>query len=47
MTVEYVEFKGETLVGDAILKLENEISYYETINTCYVVDHKKKIIWKY
>lgn len=43
MTVEYVEFKGETLVGDAILKLENEISYYETINTCYVVDHKRKL----
>lgn len=43
MTVEYVEFKGETSVGDAILQLENEISYYETINTCYVVDHKRKL----
>lgn len=43
MTVEYVEFKGNTKVSDAIEKLENEITYYETINTCYVVDHKRKL----
>lgn len=43
MTVEYVEFKGNTKVKDAISQLENEITYYETINTCYVVDHKRKL----
>lgn len=43
MTVEYVEFKGNTRVDEAIEKLENEITYYETINTCYVVDHKRKL----
>lgn len=43
MTVEYVEFKGQTTVKEAVAKLENEITYYETINTCYVVDHKRKL----
>lgn len=43
MTVEYVEFKGQTTVKEAVSQLENEITYFETINTCYVVDHKRKL----
>ena len=43
MTVEYVEFNGQTTVKEAVSQLENEITYFETINNCYVVDHKRKL----
>lgn len=46
MTVEYAELKSELTVSDAIEVLRNEIEEYETIDSCFVVDSKRKIIGK-
>lgn len=44
MTVEYAEIKENLTIRQAVEKLRNEIEYYETINTCYVVNSERKLI---
>lgn len=44
MTVEYAELKEELTIKQAIEKLRKEIEYYETINTCFVVNAERKLI---
>lgn len=44
MTVEYAELKEELTIKQAIEKLKKEIEYYETINTCFVVNAERKLI---
>lgn len=44
MTVEYAELKEELTIKQAIEKLRKEIEYYETINTCFVVNAQRKLI---
>ncbi|MCH5167096.1 MAG: magnesium transporter [Erysipelotrichales bacterium] len=44
MTVEYSSFKENMTVKDAIKRLKEEEDEYETINTCYVVDHKRVLL---
>lgn len=46
MTVEYAELKSELTVNEAIEVLRGEIEEYETIDSCFVVDSKRKIIGK-
>ncbi len=46
MTVEYAELKSELTVSEAIEVLRNEIEEYETVDICFVVDPKRKIIGK-
>lgn len=43
MTVEYVDFKKDMTVGQAIHKLKTIGVDRETIYTCYVIEHKKLI----
>ena len=44
MTVEYAELKSEYTVLEAVDVLKNNYEEYETINTCFVVDKKRKLI---
>lgn len=44
MTVEYAELKEDLTIKQAIEKLRKEIEYYETINTCFVVNAERKLI---
>lgn len=44
MTVEYAELKEELTIKQAIAKLRKEIEYYETVNTCFVVNLERKLI---
>lgn len=44
MTVEFCNLKEDLTVKQAISQLRREIDEYETINTCYVVDHERKLI---
>jgi len=44
MTVEYAELKQELTIKQAIERLKKEIEYYETINTCFVVNAERKLI---
>ncbi len=44
MTVEYAELKSNLTVKQAINYLRREIDEYETVNVCYVVDDKRKLI---
>lgn len=44
MTVEYAELKENLTVDKAISKLRNESEEYETVNTCYVIDKRRKLI---
>lgn len=44
MTVEYAELKEELTIKQAITKLRKEMEYYETANTCFVVNVERKII---
>ena len=46
MTVEYAELKSNLTIKQAISTLRKEIDEYETINICYVVDNKRKLIGK-
>ncbi len=46
MTVEYAELKSELSISEAIEVLRNEIEEYETIDSCFVVDSKRKILGK-
>lgn len=44
MTVEYAELKQELTIKQAITKLKKEMEYYETVNTCFVVNVERKLI---
>ncbi len=44
MTVEYVELKSNLTIKQAINILKKEIDEYETINVCYVVDDRRKLL---
>lgn len=44
MTVEYAELKENLTIKKAIEILRKEIEYYETINTCFVVNTERKLI---
>ena len=44
MTVEYAELKSTLTVKQAITTLRKEIDEYETINVCYVVDARRKLL---
>ena len=44
MTVEYAELKSTLTIKQAISILRKEIDEYETINVCYVVDDKRKLV---
>lgn len=44
MTVEYLDFKDDITVKDAINKIKKEYDDKETIDTCFVTDDKKKLI---
>lgn len=44
MTVEYPELKEKLLVGEAVEVLRREIDEYETVNVCFVVDNKRKLV---
>ena len=44
MTVEYAEFKEDCKVRDAIEILRTGYEDYETINTCFVLDKKRKLV---
>ncbi|MGN1310281.1 MAG: magnesium transporter [Clostridia bacterium] len=44
MTVEYAELKEGLTIKQAIENLRKEIEYYETINTCFVVNAERKLI---
>lgn len=44
MTVEYAELKEELTIKQAIAKLRKEMEYYETVNTCFVINIERKLI---
>lgn len=44
MTVEYAELKEELTIKQAIAKLKKEMEYYETVNTCFVLNIERKLI---
>ena len=44
MTVEYAELKDSLTIKQAITTLRKEIDEYETINVCYVVDGRRKLL---
>ena len=44
MTVEYAELKSNLTIKQAISTLRKEIDEYETINVCYVVDARRKLL---
>lgn len=44
MTVEYAELKENLSIKQAIEKLRNEMEYYETVNTCFVVNVERKLV---
>lgn len=44
MTVEYAELKENLSIKQAIEKLRNEMEYYETVNTCFVVNAERKLV---
>jgi len=46
MTVEYLDFKEDLTIKDALKKIRNEYDDKETINICYVIDNKRKLIGK-
>ncbi len=46
MTVEFVDFKENITIKDAIKKIRQDYDEKETINVCYVTDNKRKLIGK-
>ncbi len=46
MTVEFVDFKEDLTIRDAVKKIRQEYDDKETINICYVIDNKRKLIGK-
>jgi len=46
MTVEYLDFKGDLTIKEALKKIRQEYDDKETINICYVVDSRRQLIGK-
>ncbi len=46
MTVEFVDFKEDLTIKDALKKIRQDYDEKETINICYVIDNKRKLIGK-
>ena len=46
MTVEYLDFKEDLTIKEALKKIRQDYDEKETINICYVVDNKRKLIGK-
>ena len=46
MTVEFLDFKENLTIREAIKKIRHEYDDKETINVCYVIDNKRKLIGK-
>lgn len=46
MTVEYLDFKENSTIKEAINKIKREYDDKETIDTCYVTDKRRKLIGK-
>jgi magnesium transporter len=46
MTVEYLDFRDDLTIKDALKKIRQEYDDKETINICYVVDKKRQLIGK-
>ncbi len=46
MTVEFLDFKEDLTIRDALKKIRQEYDDKETINICYVIDNKRKLIGK-
>ncbi|MBQ6285458.1 MAG: magnesium transporter [Bacilli bacterium] len=46
MTVEFVDFKEDLTIRDAVKKIRQDYDDKETINICYVIDSKRKLIGK-
>lgn len=44
MTVEYAELKESLTIDKAISRLRDESEEYETVNTCYVIDKRRKLV---
>ena len=44
MTVEYIDFKEDSTVEDAIAKIRKKGMDSETINICYVLDKKRTLV---
>lgn len=44
MTVEYAELKSEYTILESVDVLKSNYEEYETINTCFVVDKKRKLL---
>ncbi|MDD2391645.1 MAG: magnesium transporter [Bacilli bacterium] len=44
MTVEYAELKENLTIEKAIAKLREEGEKYETVNTCFILDKKRKLV---
>lgn len=44
MTVEYLDFKSDISVKQAIIKIRNEADKTELIRSCYVLDKSRKLI---
>ena len=46
MTVEYLDFKENSTIKEAINKIKREYDDKETLDTCYVTDKRRKLIGK-
>jgi len=46
MTVEYLDFKDDLTIKEALKKIRQEYDDKETINICYVVDSRRQLIGK-
>ena len=44
MTVEYLDFKEENTIREALKKIKREYDEKETIDTCFVTDKSRKLI---
>lgn len=44
MTVEYAELKEDLTIEKTIAKLREEGEKYETVNTCFILDRKRKLV---
>ncbi len=45
MTIEYIQLHPSMTIGDALKKIKSNGEYYETVNTCYVVE-KHRLLGK-
>lgn len=44
MTIEYLDFKEENTIAEALKKIKREYDEKETIDTCFVTDKSRKLI---